>query len=198
MRLAELFSLARDSVRDPAQGWRQMRRLELDRGTLMTALFAIVAVSVVLAEIAARLLLLETGAAHSASFYSQPLGTAAVQLGLLLTLTLSLFVIGRSAGGKGSFDDCLLAVVWLQFIMACLQAAQALAILVLPTVATLIGLAGIILFFWLLTGFVTELHGFQSRGRVLAALIAGVIALSALLVVVLGILGIGLPQMGEI
>ena len=59
-------------------------------------------------------------------------------------------------------------MIWLQFIMALLQAVQLVAVLILPLLAALLGLVGLGLFFWLLTGFVAELHGFRSPMQVFA------------------------------
>jgi hypothetical protein len=79
-------------------------------------------------------------------------------------------------GGTGTFPDALILMVWLQFILLCVQLVQVLAGVMLPVLADLIGLAGLGLLLWLLTNFVAELHGFRSLIAVFAGLVAGAFA----------------------
>ncbi|NCM97616.1 MAG: YIP1 family protein, partial [Rhodobacterales bacterium] len=81
----------------------------------------------------------------------------------------------------GRFDEALILVVWLQFVLLGLQAVQLVAYAVAPLLADLIGLATVALFFWLLTNFVAELHGFKSLGLVFVGVLA------TLVVMVLGL-----------
>lgn len=96
---------------------------------------------------------------------------AAVFQWLFLALSVVLIHrVGRAFGGRGSFPDALLIVVWLQLPMLALQVLQLAATLVAPPLAGIIGLGGFALFLWLMTAFVAELHGFRSRGRVFLGL----------------------------
>jgi hypothetical protein len=67
---------------------------------------------------------------------------------------------------------------------------QLAATLVAPPLAGIIGLGGFVLFLWLMTAFIAELHGFASRGlvflgMVLTALGAGLV-LGILMILILG------------
>lgn len=91
-----------------------------------------------------------------------------------LFLALSVFLIhrvGRAFDGRGSLPDALLIVVWLQLLMLALQVLQLVATLFAPPLAGVIGLGGFVLFLWLMTAFIAELHGFRSRGLVFLGMV---------------------------
>ena len=102
-----------------------------------------------------------------ANAMSSPVRTAIVQGAALLITVLGVHNVGRWRGGKGSFRDALLVIGWLQFVLLLFQAAQIAAFLVLPPLAEIIGLFGIVVSLFLLAQFIAELHGFQSGWRVL-------------------------------
>jgi hypothetical protein len=102
---------------------------------------------------------------------TSPIRTAVVQWFALALTVVLIHNVGRAFGGQGSFADALLIVVWLQLIMLALQALQLLAFLLAPTLGGIIGLASLFLFFWLMTNFVAELHGFASLGLVFLGMI---------------------------
>ncbi|NJR43059.1 MAG: hypothetical protein HC767_10775 [Akkermansiaceae bacterium] len=82
-------------------------------------------------------------------------------------------------------NDALLVVVWLQVLMLGLQLLQVLLLLISPVLAAVVGLAGIVLFLWLLTNFVAELHGFQSLLAVFGAIVLTGFAVAFLFVFIL-------------
>ncbi len=114
-----------------------------------------------------------------------PVMLAILQGGVMLVTAVAIHNIGRWRGGRGRFEDAVLLMAWLQFTMLCLQVVQMAVMLVAPLLADMIGLAGIVLFLWLLTAFVAELHGFSSLGAVFAGIMGTIFALALLLSVVL-------------
>ena len=98
--------------------------------------------------------------------------------------------VGQWRGGKGNFADAMVLVAWLQFILVCVEVLQLVAQLVLPFVADILGVLGIMLFFWLLSHFVAELHGFRSTlavlGGILVVMFGMAFVLAAILMPVLG------------
>jgi hypothetical protein len=121
---------------------------------------------------------------------ASPFRAAAVQWLFLALSVVLIHRVGQAFGGRGSFPDALLIVVWLQVLTLALQVLQLLATVIAPPLAGIIGLGGFVLFLWLMTAFITELHGFRSRGlvfvgMVLSALGAGLI-LGIALILILG------------
>ncbi|MCR8723712.1 Yip1 family protein [Frigidibacter sp. ROC022] len=194
MLLRDLLPLARDTISDPKGVLRQLIGLGLDRETLWIALGATTAVGVLLAEVMLAILR-QQGVEPMFSFGTLPLGSALIEFALLAILIVAILWAGRMLGGTGTLDGAILAVTWLQFIMALVQVAQLVAMLTLPFLAGVLGLFSVVLFFWLLTSFVAEIHGFRSRPRVFAGILIGLLALATVLVFVLTLIGVTLPEM---
>lgn len=197
MRLLDLIPMARDSVANPREGYRIAAGLQLDRQSLWIALAAITVLNVLMAEVMLYFFR-RAGVDPMFGITTQPLTTALLRFGLLAVLVYLVYWGGRMLGGQGTFDDALLAIVWLLFIMGCLQAIQLVALLVFPFVAALLGLVGVALFFWLLTGFVGELHGFTSGPKIFLSLVVGMLGLGLALIVLLTLIGVGLPEVPDV
>jgi hypothetical protein len=178
-------------VTDPRGSFRRLQGLDLARTDLWLALGAVTAASVVLFEISLRINASLGGEPPMLVFLMDPFTTAFIEFSLLVGLAFAINWGGQVLGGIGRFPDALLSVTWLQFVLACLQVVQTAVLLVAPVIAGLIGLFGAGLAIWLLASFVAEMHGFQSRGRVLAALVIGFLGLSLLLTLILAFLGVG-------
>lgn len=112
----------------------------------------------------------------SAFMLASPFRAAVMQWLFLALSVLLIYRVGRAFGGTGSFPDALLIVVWLQLLTLVLQVVQLLATVIAPPLAGLIGLGGFVVFLWLMTSFIAELHGFASRGLVFMGMALTVIA----------------------
>lgn len=112
----------------------------------------------------------------SAFMLASPFRAAVVQWGFLALSVVLIHRVGRAFGGTGSFADALLVVVWLQCLTLVLQVLQLVATVLAPPLAGLIGLGGFVLFLWLMTSFIAELHGFRARGPVFVGMVVTTIA----------------------
>jgi hypothetical protein len=182
----QLVTLGRLSLSDPRAGARALLRLGVPLPARTAGLLLVAVASAFLFHLG--FLLLPPGEDAMAQFMSQsPLRTAVVQWLIMAATVLAIYRIGRAFGGSGSLTDALLIVVWLQVIMLAIQLAQLLSFLLVPPLAGLVSLGGFFLFFWLLTSFIAELHGFASRWAVLAGVIGAGIALALVLAVILSL-----------
>lgn len=116
---------------------------------------------------------------------TSPLRTAWMQAVFMLVAVALIHRVGAWRGGRGSFADAMLLVAWLQFLLLGLQVLQLLAYAVLPILADLVGLATLGLFFWLLSNFVAELHGFRSPLVVFVGILLAVFAMVVVLTLLL-------------
>ncbi len=123
-----------------------------------------------------------------------PFVTALMQAGFLLLTVVACFQVGRGFGGRGSFADSLLVLVWLQTILIGLQILQLLVGVVMPLLADLLSLITLMATFWLVTHFIAALHGFRSLGLVFLAVIVTLVGMVILMAVILALF-IG-PQLG--
>lgn len=183
-----LIQLARLTLEDP----RAATRALLAEGVPMPARTAgLLLVAVVSALLASLQLGLNPQPMDpvSAFMLASPFRAAVVQWAFLALSVLLIHRVGRAFGGRGSFADSLLVVVWLQVLMLVVQALQLVTGILIPPLGGLIGLAGLVLFLWLMTCFIAELHGFASRGKVFLGMVvtafaAGmVLGLAAMLII---------------
>lgn len=187
---ASLLGLLRDTISDPAGVARRLMALRLPMAARWQLLLLVVVASVILTEVT----FLAAGAPSAMSgLGANPLLAGLLQGALLLLMVGAVDRIGRALGGTGSFEDALLLVAWLQAVMACLQFAQLVTLLLLPPLSGLIAMASLAVFFWVLTGFVATLHGFRSRLQVFLMILVTLFAFSFVAASLLMLLGFRLP-----
>jgi len=188
--------LARLSLKDPRAGARALLSLGVPMPARTLGLLLMAVVSAVLMQVG-FMILPPTDDPLALVMMASPLRTAAIQWLILSVSVLLIYRVGRAWGGKGSLPDSLLVVVWLQVIMLGVQVVQVVALLLAPPVAAIINLAGLVLFFWLMTSFIAELHGFASRGLVLAGILVTSFAVAMVLVFLL-FLFVGPEALGNV
>ncbi len=180
LSLGALLSMVRDTLSDPRGMARRVMAVDLSlRDRWMALAFTAVA-STVLFHVSLTLL-----PADVARPLVPPLATLAAQGGLMVAAVFLIWRIGAVRGGRGSLPEAVSLIAWLQFVLLTLQVVQIIAEVILPPLAVFLGLAGMVLFLWLLTLFVAELHGFRSAGLVFAAIIGVMFLLGLILALVL-------------
>jgi len=180
--LPGLLSALRYSLQSPRDGIRQV----IDSDPPMVARW----IALLLVAIASTFLMLLSLALVPAEqmppallwALGSPLGLAAIHVVMLLVSVHLLYRLGRFRDGRGSFADSLTVLIWFQIIMLAVQAVQLAVQVALPLLAFPAYLAGTVLFFWLLTNFVAELHGFAS----LTMTFFGILVALAVLILLLG------------
>jgi hypothetical protein len=183
----QIISLARLSLKDPRGGTRALLKLDVPLQARTAGLVLVAVCTSLLFHLG--FFFLPAGDDALAQFMSQsPFRTAVIQWAILAATVLCIYRIGRAFGGKGSLGDALLVVVWLQVIMLGVQFVQLLSLAVFTPLSGLVSLAGFVLFFWLFTSFIAELHGFASRWAVLAGVIGAGFAIAMALAVILSII----------
>ncbi len=192
--LSTLGALVRLTLKSPRDGARRIVGLDLPLNTRWLALVLVAVGSAIGTHVSIALMPAEQREAMLALIAS-PLRTALLQAMIWTVIAGLVSAGGRLRGGHGTFPDALILMAWLQFILLCLQLVQVVAGAILPPLADLIGIAGLILLLWLLTNFVAELHGFRSLVTVFVGLVAGAFALVLVSAILLSIF-IGSPQPG--
>jgi hypothetical protein len=179
-----IIALAQLTLQDPRRATRVLLAEDVPMPARTGGLLLVAVASAFLASIHSGL---QTEALDpvSAFMLSSPIRAAVIQWLFLALSVVLIHNVGHAFGGKGSFPDALLVVVWLQLLMLALQLVQFVAFLLSPALAGMIGLAGLVLFFWLMSSFIAELHGFASRGAVFVGIIGVTIAAGLVLGVIL-------------
>lgn len=184
--------LIRQSFTDPKGTAKRLIALDLPAPVLWEALALVVALSAIAAQVSS-LLLSGPGGQALMPFATSPMLVGFVQGAILVIMVFAVHWIGRSFGGVGRLEDSIVSVAWLQFLLVCLQVLQLGVGFVSPALSGLIGLAGVIVFFWLLTQFVMAVHAFESAAMVFVMIVVSLLAITFALSLVLSILGFALP-----
>jgi hypothetical protein len=179
-----LVDLMKLTLQDPRRGVRAVLNLGVPLPARTAALLLMAVGSAVLTHIG-FLLLPPASDPVMAFITGSPLRTAIVQWVILACTVVLIDRVGRARGGTGNLADALLIVVWVQVIMLALQMVQLVALVIAPPLAVIINLGGLVLFFWLLTNFVAELHGFASRQAVFVGIAVTGFAVAFVLVFIL-------------
>ena len=180
------------SVKDPKQAAVILMGLRLEPGILWNALLLVALVNTFLFVFSVEFLGLQS---PYPVFFSAPFINFAIMVAGLALMVFSLVFTGRIMGGKGSFHDVLVLVIWVQIIQAIIQIAAYIALLIVPLLANILTMAGGLIGLYMLVHFVNESHKFNSLGK------SAVVLVGALLGVVIGLsiiaIMVGGPDVGS-
>ena len=191
LSLLALLRQVRDTLADPRGGARRIiaLRVPVRVGWIAVALMAVV--STLFTSLSFHLSPAATQT-YFADAMAIPLRTAFLQLFVWVAGAFALYRMGRARGGRGTLDDTVALIAWLQFVMLVLQVVTLLAQVLVPPLAGILALAEVALFFWLLVHFVAELHGFKSLVATFAGVLGGLCLLILALAVILApFIGVG-------
>ena len=180
---ARFAGLAQLTLQDP----KQAARVLLAEGVPLRARSAGLLLVAILSAITASIQITGREALDplSAFMLASPIRATIFQWLFLSVSVVLIHRVGRAFGGTGSLADALLIVVWLQVIMLGFQVLQLAVAPLAPAFSGLIGLVSFMIYLWLLTVFIAELHGFVARGLVFLAMVITGVAAGFLLVVLL-------------
>ena len=184
-----MASLAQLTFQDPRAATRALLAEGIPLPARTAGLLLVAVLSALLASLQLNLSPQELDP-MSALMLASPFRAAVVQWAFLALSVVLIHRVGRAFDGNGSFPDALLIVVWLQCLTLVLQFAQLVLNILSPALAGMLGLAGFVVFLWLMASFIAELHGFRSRwlvfvGMVLSAFGAGLV-IGILLIIIIG------------
>jgi hypothetical protein len=187
-----LLVMVRLAVTNPRASLREVLSIGIPARIGWMALLLMAVLSALLSHVSFALMPMDAQSVMSDAM-SSPIRTAMLQWVAMFLSVHLIYRIGQARGGQGTLTDTVVAVAWLQFILLVLQVVQILVQILLPGMGNLISLVSLGLFFWLLTNFIAELHGFVSLGRVLMAVILMMVAVAFVLAMVFTLF-FGVPQ----
>lgn len=189
--LAGFLVLARETVQDPRGTARRLMDLQLPEAVGPVALGLMAVLSALLSSLALRMTPIEAEPVLQ-ELFSSPLRMVLVQGVALLVTVMMVHGVGRIFGGKGQLVDAVLLIAWIEVVLLLVQTAQIVLLLIAPPLSDLAGVVAIVLFFWLLSNFIAELHGFRSALMVLFCMFGTVLVVSlALAIVAVYVVGVG-------
>jgi len=192
LTLQTLLPMVWRTITNPREGAEEVLALGVPRQALWTILLLVLVLSIILGQITTLLVATAAGVTVQGPL-ANPMVTGVLQLVLLVVAIYAIHFIGRSMGGKGSVDEAILLVAWLQFVMVCIQVVQTALMLVLPPLASIVGIVGLVLFMWLLTNFIAVIHGFRSLGQVFVMILLSMFVMAFILSILLTLFGVTVP-----
>lgn len=183
------------SFSNPRAAARAVLDLNVSSQARWIALVLVAVLSTLLTQLG--LLLVPLPASSPIEFWMQDARLALpAQVLFLVAVALAITLVGRRFGGRARFQDALVLVAWLEMVMFVVQVAQLVTLVVLPLAAFGVGLASVMLFFWLLTAFTAEVNGFYSLFKVFFGIVATMFLIAFALVAVTAMLGQGITGLG--
>jgi len=184
-----LMGLLSESLRDPRGATRSLTHVPLNRTDRWQALALAVLISVFLGFAVAQ--------SAPPSDYplaelirERPIMALILELSLMILSVFAVYWVGHACGGTGRFEDAILVVAWLEFLIACLQAVQIAAMLTMPSLQGIVVLLSYGLATWLITNFIAELHGFKSLLSVFVMILVTLTGAVMGLTILLSLIGV--------
>ena len=191
LTMNQIFAMVMRTVRNPREGASEVLSLGIGREATWLSVGLVVILSLILAEL--TLFIANVGGDPSTMLTISPIVGGLLQVSVLVATAGIAYLVGRTMGGTGSFPEALLLMSWLQFIMVCVQVVQILALLLIPPLSGIILIASVVLFLWLLTSFVAELHGFRSLAQVFVMILVTAFVVAFFLSLALTLFGVTVP-----
>jgi hypothetical protein len=182
--IATMLQAGRLTLANPRAGARWVMGLGLPAGTAAEILLLTGALGGILSMAAWALVadpLLE-------SVFRRPLLLAAIQTAVQLASAWAAHAVGRAFGGRGTLAQALALMAWAEVLLLAVQAVQLLLMVVAPPLAGVFSPLALILFFWLMTAFVAEMHGFASSFGVFIGIILTGLAMAVVVAVLLALI----------
>ena len=182
----DLTSLATLTLRAPREAARAILAAGIDRARHFEIFLLVITLSGALGQL--TIIVLPLPEPPEGTPQITGLTIAALVGASILLLTFLMYLGGRMFGGTGDVRDALLLVLWAQFLMTVLQAAELLIAVVIPGAGGALALVALVFLLWLLTNFTAELHGFDSLARTFVGLVAAMFGLSIVMSIALTLL----------
>lgn len=178
-----------DTVTVPRQMARRIMALRLPLGTAMTALVLTAILGALLSAATWALLgAPEDNSAPMAEVFGRPFLLAGLQIAVQAAAAWLAWAVGRFFGGTGGLDQSVALLAWVEWVMVVVQVAQLGLFLILPGLAEATSPLTVILFFWLLSSFIAELHGFPMLWKVLCGIVLTAVILGLAVLFILAVL----------
>lgn len=184
-----LIGMVLQSIPEPRKIARELFALNLDRTTLWQALFLMLVTGAMIGV--GSSLIFPPAPELSGTIFAMPLVVASAEAAVAVISVFLIYWLGRAAGGTGRFQDGIVTITWLNFVLLIVQVFVLILSLFAPSMAALLWLFGGFTGFWILSHFIAELHGFSSALRVFLTILLTSFIAVAILSIVLAILGVG-------
>lgn len=193
MNRADWYDLAVVSVGNPAEAARRILALNVPRNALWTGFGLVVVLNTMILALSNLLL---TGASPFPAMLTYPPVYLVLSGSVLLLSIYAMFWIGRLMGGKSTWENIMVLVIWLQALRVVVQMVTFVLVLTIPLLSLLLGISAFLVGLYMLVHFINQAHQFDSLGRSASVLIGASLAIAfglSLLITLYGGPMIGTP-----
>ncbi len=191
-----LFGMALQTIPEPRKIAVEIQALRYPRVALwqLFALFMVLSTGIgVMASI-----LFPVDPSMAGPLLSNPILMGIIESSVLVITVFIIYWAGQVFEGTGRFDQALLTVLWLQFVILFVQLAVLILAIFAPGMALMMNVFGVGLTFWILSHFITEMHGFRSAGMVFAMILLTILGLILGLTMIMTVIGFGTITAGNV
>lgn len=188
-----LFGMALQTVPEPRKVARDIQSIALPRAVLWQVLGLLLVAATFLAVIGA--ILYPADPEVYGSLVADPMMTGAAQAVVSVLTVFAIHRLGRGFGGTGTFDQALLTVIWLQFVLLIMELGVLFLGVFAPGLALILWIAGVVMTFWILSHFIAEMHGFRSAWAVFGSILMVLLVFAVVMSIILSVLGLGVSVM---
>ncbi|MCV3270858.1 YIP1 family protein [Roseobacter sinensis] len=180
--------LALLTLRDPKSAAAEIMSWQIPRAVLWMAAALVAIVSTFMSTLSNIVIPVPEPLAN---MVSSPFTLFMIIAGGFIITVHALFWTGRAIGGAEDMSDLLALLVWMQTLRAAAQVAIVIAVLMVPPLASLLVLFVAVATLWVFLNFISVGLHLNSLMRAFFVLIAGALAMSVGLSIVLSMIGVG-------
>ncbi len=189
-----LFGMALQTIPEPRKVAREVLALRLPRAVLWQVFALFVVLSTGIGIIAT--ILYPPDPIYADALLADPIRLGIIEGCSLVIAIFAIYWVGQAFGGTGRFDQAILSVIWLQFVAVIVQAAVVVLALFAAGLAMMLNVSGVVISFWIITHFVTEMHGFRSAGLVFVSILLTIMGLALGFAIIMALIGVGAVAAG--
>ncbi|WP_298499642.1 Yip1 family protein [uncultured Maritimibacter sp.] len=183
-----IFGMALQSIPEPRRVARDLFDQGLPRNTLWAILALILVLGAMLGVVSG--LLFPIAPELEGTIIANPMLVAVAEASIAVLTAFFVYWVSRAAGGTGSFEDGLVTVIWVNFVLLMVQTLVLILTFIAPGLAVLLWIFGSFAGIWIMSHFIAEAHGFTSAGRVFLGVVMTGLVAAVVLSVVLTLLGV--------
>lgn len=191
-----MLGMAMQTIPEPRKIARELFGLGLDRGTLWMILVLLLTVSCGLSVAIGAMF--PPDPSFDGTIFANPLMTSIAESSIAVIAVFLLFWVGRMFGGVGRFEDAIMTVIWMEFVLLLFSMLTVLFMLFAPSIGVLFWVMGSVTSLWVLSHFTAEFHGFKSALSVFFGMFLSAFIILMVVALMLTLAGFGAGAMGEI
>ncbi|MGH1369104.1 MAG: Yip1 family protein [Maritimibacter sp.] len=184
-----LLGMVMQTIAEPRKVARELFDLQIERGALWMILILVLTLSSGLSVLIGTFF--PPDPAFDGTIFANPFMTSIAEASLGIIGVFLVFWVGRMTGGTGRFEDAIMTLAWMEFVLLMFAMITILVMLFAPAIGLLLWVMGTVTSFWVLSHFTAEMHGFKSALSVFFGIVLTCFVILLVVSVMLTLAGVG-------